>query len=287
LADRARRQGLIGRGTPYLLMMHLFRVVDPRKGFSITLPQRTPRDQDHLPEKRRVVGLADELGVDVDTIWRANRALARSGLVLVSSGSGRTWTRYTVNAGEVVRLLGELPGSPWGTLAVHPGEVEDSDASETPQNAGADPAMCGDRPRDSRGETPQKSGPNARVRAYAREKDPFRPSPPTPASTTSTGSTTDLSPPASGQGPLSSSKKCIHGRTPAQGGCRKCGTTPRAEDLQRAAEERAAATERLHEEQARFRETTAELASKAKPMPPDFRKVAFSRPTNPAPTEEP
>lgn len=284
LADRARAAGLIPRGTPYRLFAHLLRVVDPRQGFSRSLPQNTPADQEHLPEHRRVIGLADELGVHTDTLWRANRALAASGLVQVDHGSGRSWTRYTVNVAAIVAALGELPGSPWVNHPVHPGESPDP---EPPQNAGADPAKCGGTPRETRGQTPQNRASNARARTYARESDSLRLDPPTPATTQpAAGRVGD--PPPSGQGPPpleSENAKCPHGRTLAQGGCRTCGTTRRQTHAERARAELQADTQRRIQEQLEQRAQRARV-QQAAPDPKPYAAQIRAALRNPTTAQE-
>lgn len=220
-----------------------------------------------------MTGLSSQLGVHTDTLWRANRALAASGLVRVEPGRGRTWTRYTLDVVEITRLLGELPGSPWGAMPVHPGE---NTTPESPQTAGTDPANCGDRPRDLRGQTPQNHVPYAHVRAYVREVDPSKNTPPYPREQPA-GPAGDDSPPASGQGPLSDQEKCEHGRTVAQGGCRTCGTTRRAGDQQRAATEKA--ERKAAQIAAQLAERDAAAAARAAAQPPDPELLAQTRNT--------
>jgi len=266
LANRAHAAGLLPRGAAPRLLEQLLRVLDRRPGMTRQLPYRTQVDS-------RVVGLEDELGVSRRALVRAVHALEESGLVIVVRGTGRTWSRFSLNDALVHELLGDPSDSTWGNPAVHRGE------SATPQGCQNDtPGVPLRHPRGAT-TTPPYAG--------AREEDSRKTLPPTPAGTTSTGSTADLSPPASGQGPLSSFEKCEHGRTAAQGGCRECHTTKRDQSRQREAEACEAANRKRLKDQKAAREAAAASKSSSSPMPREVREALRKALPDTPTTEEP
>lgn len=231
---RARAAGLITAPAARALFEHLLRVCDPRQGFSQSLPQANQLNQG-ASGTVTMTGLTVQLDVTPRTLRRANRALEASGLVRVESGIGRRWTRYTLNAAQITAVLGELPGSPWGNYPVHPGEKPHSETGQLDPSEGSERPLSPDELAGQRGQNP---APYTRARVHARESDRSKNSAPHPHQAPH-GPLSDDSPPASGQGPLSDPTKCEHGRTTAQGGCRKCGTTVRADEQRRAAQARA------------------------------------------------
>ncbi|MCW2754640.1 MAG: hypothetical protein JWQ32_2051 [Marmoricola sp.] len=254
--QRARAAGLITAPAARALFEHLLRVCDPRRGFVQDLPQGDQLDRG--TGAVTMTGLTSQLGVSAETLRRANRALEASGLVRVKSGFGRSWSRYTLDAREITGVLGELPRSPWGNYPVNPGE---DPTPETPHFVGSDPTNQGVRPHETPGQTPQNEPPYARARVHARESDRSKNNSPHPRDEAHDPSQDD-SPPASGQGPLSDFEKCEHGRTPAQGGCRTCGTTrrqlaQRRADQDRDEQHRAKVAEQLAERERRQAERAA------------------------------
>lgn len=240
IALAARKAGL-APGHARDLLEFLLRFADPRRGLTVNFTRAR---------------LVDELDAAESTVKRAVRALRVSGLVHVVPGDGRRETTFTIDAGGIAVLLGELPEVWRGKGVVHQGE---SPVTEGGQN---DPPGGPKRPPTGAKVTPQggqKSASNARARAYAREEPPYSSQPPSPPEP-SNPPTADGAPPPSGQGPP---QICEHGLS----SCRACGTNPRSQAAARAREELEAAAAHRREQIREHAEARKREWETATPMP--------------------
>jgi hypothetical protein len=247
LAQRARAAGH-APGAARALLMHLLRVCDPRQGFSRALPHHSPPDQD------KVTGLTEELGVSERTLIRAIQALERAQLLTVARGSGRTWSRYTLDARRVVDLLGELPGSPWATEAFTRGQSEGLEGGQI-----VTPEVSKRHPRGDKTAPPY---------VRARESDRSKTNSPLPPGGDPADPWPEVSPPTSGRGPLSI---CDEHH---QLNCRACGLDRGSRRALEQAAARARADEARRAEQRRHREEAAAARARAKRPDPASIKSA-------------
>ncbi|MCW2498124.1 MAG: hypothetical protein JWQ77_4048 [Jatrophihabitans sp.] len=232
LARRARARGHAPASARELLAL-LLRLANPTS---------------RKPLRRRHTWVGVELGVSESTVIRAVHAIEESGLVVVRRGTGHISTLYAIDPLQVLVLLDELPGSPWLTTPILLGESRALLGCHF-----ATPGVSERQPRAAK-----LTPPNACARESSLDSPFF---PPTPTSAVEDSPAGEHLPPVFDQGPPSSNVKCEHGRTPAQGGCRHCGTTRRQLDAVAAAADKAAADEM------RRREVLERNAARAKPEP--------------------